>query len=169
MFYHLVSGSMAIATPMGLSWPLINRHLFGVAPAAIYFHYGVICGYTWIFLLCVKIGRCFFCDGYPCNSRNLDIYQGFLRPNLCRNSPKKPTNFGRHFDISRRSRYIHLGGAWQLKHFLFSPRIVEDEPMLTCAYFSDRLVKNHIFLCTYTRWWFQTFFIFTPIWGRFPI
>ena len=19
-----------------------------------------------------------------------------------------------------------------------------------------------------TRWWFQTFFIFTPIWGRFP-
>ena len=22
---------------------------------------------------------------------------------------------------------------------------------------------------TYTRWWFETFFIFTPIWGRFPI
>ena len=21
----------------------------------------------------------------------------------------------------------------------------------------------------FTRWWFQTFFIFTPIWGRFPI
>ena len=22
---------------------------------------------------------------------------------------------------------------------------------------------------TFTRWWFQIFFIFTPIWGRFPI
>ena len=24
-------------------------------------------------------------------------------------------------------------------------------------------------LCLFSRWWFQTFFIFTPNWGRFPI
>ena len=35
-------------------------------------------------------------------------------------------------------------GWWQLKEFLiFNPKIGEDEPILTCAYFSDRLVKNH--------------------------
>ena len=34
--------------------------------------------------------------------------------------------------------------GWQLKYFLFSPRkFGEDEPILTCAYFSDGLVKNH--------------------------
>ena len=25
-----------------------------------------------------------------------------------------------------------------------------------------------MFHVSYTRWWFQTFFVFTPIWGRFP-
>ena len=29
------------------------------------------------------------------------------------------------------------------------------------------LVKH--WAINYTRWWFQRFFIFTPIWGRFPI
>ena len=24
-------------------------------------------------------------------------------------------------------------------------------------------------LLKFSRWWFQTFFIFTPTWGRFPI
>ena len=29
--------------------------------------------------------------------------------------------------------------------------------------------KTHLSYKYYTRWWFQVFFIFTPIWGRFPI
>ena len=30
-------------------------------------------------------------------------------------------------------------------------------------------ICNHVrILCTMARWWFQIFFIFTPIWGRFP-
>ncbi len=39
--------------------------------------------------------------------------------------------------------------------------------------FQDRHVLFPNIVCHhfpfYTRWWFQIFFIFTPIWGRFPI
>ena len=31
--------------------------------------------------------------------------------------------------------------------------------------FHEWKLKSSIFI---TRWWFQIFFIFTPIWGRFP-
>ena len=34
-------------------------------------------------------------------------------------------------------------GWWQLKYFLFLSLCGEDEPILTFAFFSDGLVKNH--------------------------
>ena len=65
--------------------------------------------------------------------------------------PKK--NFGKATTCSSR--------CWQLKHFLFSPRIPgEDEPNLTCAYFSTGLVKNHQLV-------FDGFFAI-QVGGKFP-
>ena len=42
----------------------------------------------------------------------------------------------------------HLNG--EIYSFLFTQRMMND-------------------LLTFIRWWFQIFFMFTPIWGRFPI
>ena len=38
---------------------------------------------------------------------------------------------------------VLLGGGNSNIFGIFTPKIEEDEPNLTCAYFSDGLVKNH--------------------------
>ena len=45
-------------------------------------------------------------------------------------------------DISKNHRGFYWVVATQ-NFFIFTPKIGEDEPNLTCAYFSNRLVKNH--------------------------
>ena len=46
--------------------------------------------------------------------------------------------------------YVHLGGG--LKNFLmFTPKLGEDEPNLTVAYFSNGLAKNHQLVYMFER------------------
>ncbi len=80
---------------------------------------------------------------------------------------------------------------WGYHHFWKHPNVAWDSfqyigflcriPVwVSNTFFSSKLTKTRFFMVNYfrshyvsgplsiTRWWFQTFFILTPSWGRFP-
>ena len=76
----------------------------------------------------------------------------FRITNVSNSSWLPETSLGKERTFMACNTHEFWNGVWRLIGLILTPRLITSESWLTVA-----------------RWWFQTFFIFTPTWGNDPI
>ena len=76
---------------------------------------------------------------------------------------------------SSSSEKVYLHQREGINQHIWLERFADSRPFaVPCSMCWASCIRSHVHilksydLCCQTRWWFQIFFIFTPIWGRFP-